>query len=112
MKSDHRTHDAGNAPDEQRERRYPAQPDQEFAASLDLNADRLKPDFARGIREGPEADVEVQRRFSEGIEQTPETPEKAVERRFSEGIEQTPETPEKAVERRFSEGVEESPTSA
>ena len=73
--------------------------------------DTPKPDFARGIREGPEADVEVEGRFSEGVEQTPETPEKTTERRFSEGVEQTPETPDKTTERRFSEGVEQSPTS-
>ena len=34
----------------------------------------------------------VTRRFSEGIEQLPETPEKNATRRFSEGIEQLPET--------------------
>jgi hypothetical protein len=34
----------------------------------------------------------VARRFSEGIEQLPETPEKNATRRFSEGIEQLPET--------------------
>ena len=73
---------------------------------------KLRPDFARGIRQGPEAEVGVQRRFSEGIEQMPITADKALERRFSEGIEQTPDTPDKTVERRFSEGVEQSPVSA
>jgi hypothetical protein len=47
------------------------------------------------------------RRFSEGIEQLPETPEKNATRRFSEGIEQLPETPEKNATRRFSEGIEQ-----
>jgi hypothetical protein len=46
----------------------------------------------------------VMRRFSEGIEQLPETPEKNATRRFSEGIEQLPETPEKNATRRFSPG--------
>jgi hypothetical protein len=32
-------------------------------------------------------------------------------RRFSEGVEEQPDTPDKTVERRFSEGVERSPTS-
>jgi hypothetical protein len=32
-------------------------------------------------------------------------------RRFSEGQEELPETPDKTVERRFSEGQESSPTS-
>ena len=36
----------------------------------------------------------VERRYSEGIEQLPETPEKNATRRFSEGIEQLPETPD------------------
>jgi hypothetical protein len=53
-------------------------------------------------------DATVRRRFSEGIEQLPETPEKAATRRFSEGIEQLPETPEKTATRRFSEGIERS----
>jgi hypothetical protein len=46
-------------------------------------------------------DKPVMRRFSEGIEQLPETPEKNATRRFSEGIEQLPETPEKNATRRF-----------
>jgi hypothetical protein len=33
------------------------------------------------------------------------------EGRFSEGIEASPDSPEKEVERRFSEGIERSPTS-
>jgi hypothetical protein len=62
------------------------------------------------------------RRFSEGIEQLPDTPDKlmigrfscgierspkkTVTRRFSEGIEQLPETPEKRAFGRFSRGLE------
>ena len=52
-------------------------------------------------------DKTVTRRFSEGVEQLPETPEKNATRRFSEGIERLPETPEKNATRRFSEGIEE-----
>jgi len=111
MESRNRTH-AGRVLAEEVERKHPSQPDQGFADSMALKPNKFKPDFARGIREGPEADVEVERRFSEGVEQTPDTPEKTVERRFSEGVEQTPDTPEKTVERRFSEGVERSPVSA
>ena len=50
----------------------------------------LGPDFARGVREGPESDVEERGRFSEGVEELPDTPEKTVERRFSEGLEESP----------------------
>ena len=62
------------------------------------------------------------RRFSEGIEHLPDTPEKrltgrfscgierspknTVTRRFSEGIEQLPDTPEKRALGRFSRGLE------
>ena len=62
------------------------------------------------------------RRFSEGIEQLPDTPQKrvpgrfscgierspknTVTRRFSEGIEQLPDTPEKRALGRFSRGLE------
>jgi hypothetical protein len=80
------------------EDKHPAQPqqtDSSFAEGVDTKPDppeeELEPDFARGIRTGPEADTEVQRRFSEGIEQEPpDAADKDVERRFSEGIEQSP----------------------
>jgi hypothetical protein len=42
-------------------------------------------------------DKTVTRRFSEGVEQLPETPEKNATRRFSEGIEQRPDAPEKTA---------------
>jgi hypothetical protein len=115
MESQNRRRDAGNALAQELEPKHPTQPGQQYTGLVerpDLKPDRLKPDFARGIREGPEADVEVHRRFSEGVEQTPDTPDKTITRRFSEGVEQTPETPDKTTERRFSEGVERSPTSA
>jgi hypothetical protein len=82
------------------EHKHPASPEQTggdegFAEGFDHKPDtpeeELEPDFARGIRSGPDADAEVTRRFSEGIEQEPEdAPDKAVERRFSEGIEESP----------------------
>ena len=49
------------------------------------------------------------RRFSEGIEQLPDTPEKRLTGRFSRGIEQWPNTREKTVTRRFSHGTEQLP---
>src|SRR5918992_5856546 len=49
------------------------------------------------------------RRFSEGIEQLPDIPEKRLTGRFSSGIERSPNTPEKTVTRRFSEGIEQLP---
>jgi hypothetical protein len=49
------------------------------------------------------------RRFSEGIEQLPDTPEKRLTGRFSCGVEQSPDTPEKTVTRRFSHGIEQLP---
>jgi hypothetical protein len=49
------------------------------------------------------------RRFSEGIEQLPETPDKRLTGRFSRGIERSPNTPEKMVTRRFSHGIEQLP---
>jgi hypothetical protein len=49
-----------------------------------------EPNFARGIaHEGPPG-TEHHGRFSEGQEKLPETPDKTVERRFSEGIEESP----------------------
>ena len=49
------------------------------------------------------------RRFSEGVEQLPDTPEKRMTGRFSCGVERSPDTPEKTVTRRFSEGIEQLP---
>jgi hypothetical protein len=42
------------------------------------------------VRSGPEAEGEHRGRFSEGVEQEPDTPDKTVERRFSEGVERSP----------------------
>jgi hypothetical protein len=48
-------------------------------------------------------------RFSDGIDT--EERLRLQRRRFSEGVEQLPDTPPKSVERRFSEGLARSPTS-
>jgi dihydroflavonol-4-reductase len=93
-----REREAADAVDERLEHKHPADPvqtDSGFAEGVDTKpdtpAEELEPDFARGIRSGPEAEAEVRRRFSEGIEQEPEdAPDKNVERRFSEGIERSP----------------------
>jgi hypothetical protein len=72
----------------------PEQPDTGFAEGVDQKPDtpdeELEPDFARGAREGPEAETERHPRFSEGAEELPDTPDKTVERRFSEGVERSP----------------------
>jgi hypothetical protein len=81
-------------------------------------------DRARGIRplattDGDRTDdrevrlaTEEERRYSEGLEETPETPEKVDVPRFSEGMEEPPETAEEEHEGRFSEGLEETPQTA
>ena len=73
--------------------KHPAKPEQEdsFEKGVDQKPDPpeedLKPDFARGLREGEPGE---EGRFSEGEEELPDSPEKHVERRFSEGIERSP----------------------
>jgi hypothetical protein len=90
--------DAADAAAERIEHKHPAEPqgpeagfaegEKRFPGSPEEEAE---PDFARGLRTGPEAELEHQGRFSEGIEQEPEdSPDKTVERRFSEGIEESP----------------------
>jgi hypothetical protein len=76
---------------------HPAAPEQQktgYGEGLDHKPDtpdeHLEPDYARGLREGPEAELEHRGRFSEGAEELPETPDKVIERRFSEGIEESP----------------------
>jgi hypothetical protein len=49
-----------------------------------------EPNFARGISHEDPPGTEHHGRFSEGQEELPETPDKTVERRFSEGIEESP----------------------
>ena len=77
---------------------HPAQPDTPdsgFAEGVDHKPDtpeeELESDFARGVSEGPEAELEHKGRFSEGAEELPDTPEKPVERRFSEGSRAEPD---------------------
>jgi hypothetical protein len=50
----------------------------------------LEPDFARGVRQGPESDLEHKGRFSEGQEEFPDSPDKLVEGSFADGTEQIP----------------------
>ena len=58
----------------------------------DAPEERRGPDYARGIDdEQSEADHE-EGRFSEGGEELPDTPDKRVKRRFSEGIERSPDS--------------------
>jgi len=92
-----RARGAVRAPAEKPEHKHPAEPtqtDASFAKGIArvpaTPEEQLEPDFARGIRTGPESDVELRRRFSEGVEQAPDTPDKTVERRFSEGVERSP----------------------
>lgn len=89
--------DTRDAADETLEHKHPGQPQQTdsgYGEGLDVKPDtpeeELEPDFARGLRDGPEAEVEVHPRFSEGQEELPGTPDKEVERRFSEGLERSP----------------------
>jgi hypothetical protein len=74
---------------------HPGKRHGDFAEGVDETPDapseELQPDFARGVRKGPEEETEHEKRFSEGVEQTPEdAPDKNVERRFSQGVERSP----------------------
>ena len=78
---------------------HPAQPEQidsGFEEGSDHKPDSpeedLEPDFARGVRQGPESELESKGRFSEGQEELPETEDKVIERRFSEGQEESPDS--------------------
>jgi hypothetical protein len=59
----------------------PDPPEEELGPDFARGIDREKrtpeeeegPDFARGVREGPEEEAERKRRFSEGIERSPES---------------------------------------
>ena len=83
-------------PDEHRHS-PPADPEQEsegFETGYDQRRDtpeeELPPNFARGISEEPPGGGH-KGRFSEGEEELPPgTPEKVIERRFSEGVEESP----------------------
>ena len=62
----------------------------------------------RNMENGMEQDP-TQRRFSEGEEQLPDSPQDNHVGRFSEGQEQLPDSPAKKRVGRFSEGEESSP---
>ena len=63
--------------------------------------------FSEGIEELPDtAEKRLTGRFSRGIERRRITPGKTMTRRFSHGIEQLPDTPEKRALGRFSRGIE------
>jgi hypothetical protein len=76
------------------EHTHPAQPDQPdhgFAEGAEeVPHEERESDFARGVREGPEVEVEHKGRFSEGIEEFPDSPEKLREGDFATGIEGGP----------------------
>jgi hypothetical protein len=63
--------------------------------------------FSEGIEQLPDTrDKQLTGRFSCGLERSPSSPEKRVTRRFSHGIEQLPDTPQKRALGRFSRGIE------
>ena len=74
-------------PEHESSREAGADPESGFEEGVDHKPDtpeeELEPDFARGVREGPEAELEHKGRFSEGAEELPETPEKPSSGAFS-----------------------------
>ena len=81
-----------------------------FAQTRHWTRDRTK-EVSVSIRTSDEAAAEPNRagRFSTGIEQLPESPDKLRSGRFSNGIEQLSDTPSKLRAGRFSEGIEQLP---
>lgn len=66
--------------------------------------------FDEGVGRRPRPDSQRRvGRFSNGLDRWPE--ENWTRRRFSEGVEANPTSPDNAVERRFSEGLDHGPTS-
>jgi hypothetical protein len=61
-----------------------------FDQKRDTPEEELEPNFARGIADESRPESHHVGRFSEGIEEHPDSPENTVERRFSEGIEESP----------------------
>jgi nucleotide-binding universal stress UspA family protein len=88
----------------------PASRNYGFAEARDRTRDRPR-EVSMDIRTSTEAAVDQLHlgRFSEGIEQLPDSPDKVRRGRFSTGIEQLPDTPSKQRAGRFSEGVEKLP---
>jgi hypothetical protein len=82
-----------------RQREHPAAPEQ------------LEHGFDEGAGRRPRTPAQRRvGRFSDGAERLPREPDPPT-RRFSEGIESSPESDENAAERRFSEGIERDPAS-
>jgi nucleotide-binding universal stress UspA family protein len=88
----------------------PASPTHGFAQARHWTHDRTK-EVSMSTRTSHEAAVDENRRgrFSTGIEQLPDSPDKLRRGRFSTGIEQLPDTPSKLRAGRFSEGIEQLP---
>jgi nucleotide-binding universal stress UspA family protein len=88
----------------------PASPSNGVAQARHSSLDRTNEIFV-SIRTSHEAVVDGNRlgRFSTGIEQLPDSPDKLRSGRFSTGIEQLSDTPSKLRAGRFSEGIEQLP---
>jgi len=88
----------------------PAGPSHDFAQTRHWARDRTK-EVSVSTRTSHQTAAGPNRagRFSTGIEQLPESPDKLRSGRFSTGIEQLPDTPSKLRAGRFSEGVEKLP---
>jgi nucleotide-binding universal stress UspA family protein len=88
----------------------PASPGNGFAHARHWTHDRTK-EASMSTRTSHETAVDENRRgrFSTGIEQLPDSPDKLRSGRFSTGIEQLPDTPSKLRAGRFSEGIEQLP---
>jgi hypothetical protein len=88
----------------------PEGPSNGFARPRHSTRDRTR-EVPVSIRTSLEAAAAPNRagRFSTGIEQLPESPDKLRSGRFSNGIEQLPDTPSKVRAGRFSEGIEKLP---
>lgn len=84
-----------------------------WCPSVRIEADGLKPtdttEDDMTATTSPRTDRTGAGRFSQGIEQLPDTREKRRIGRFSRGIERTPDTPAKTMPRRFSQGIEALP---
>jgi nucleotide-binding universal stress UspA family protein len=88
----------------------PASPSNGFAQARHWIHDRTQ-EVSVNTRTSHETAVEENRRgrFSKGIEQLPDSPDKLRRGRFSTGIQQLPDTPSRLRAGRFSEGIEQQP---
>jgi hypothetical protein len=99
-REDEKARTAAEAAAQRVEHEHPAKPEphEGFATGYERGPmtpeeeleEEREPNFARGIAHEVPPGTEHHGRFSEGQEELPETPEKTVERRFSEGIEESP----------------------